>query len=375
MLIEILTAFLIYFFAVLPSGFPGIISPEFAGQENSSCLPSGLSELEISEVSAESIPDKFRRFSFTEYKMGTTFTIILYAVNENTAKLASTEAYKKMDELELVFSDYVVGSEINKLSDSSGSGEFFSASNSLFEVIEKSLFISQKSKGAFDISVGPYVKLWRRAIRQQKLPSPELLNSARAAVGYQHIILNKNSREIKLSVPDMQLDVGGIAKGYILDQAMKVLKSNGISSALIDGGGDILVSNSPPDKEGWILELSSGNNLKHKKNHIRINNSSVATSGDNYRFVEFEGKRYSHIVDPATGYGLIDQYTVSVVAKDGTTADGLASAISVLGPEEGLKFINQIDGAEAYIFSEERQEYVSWQSAGFNSYLHFLEEN
>ncbi|CAN5430142.1 FAD:protein FMN transferase [soil metagenome] len=361
--IILIAAFLILFH-LKPLKVDGKISPQTSRINNSENI---ILKATQHGVKADTTNHEMNRFTYTEYKMGTYFKIILYASDENMANLAAKEAYEKMDELNLIFSDYVEESEINNLSLSSGKNEFISTSKPLYEVISKSLLISKVSNGAFDITVGPYVKLWRRAIRQQKLPSLEAIGRAKAAVGFDKINLSKNSGDIKLLVPGMQLDVGGIAKGYILNEAMKVLKLSGINSALLDGGGDILVSNAPPDKEGWIMELNTG--YGQQQNIIKLHNASVATSGDNYRFVEFEGKRYSHIIDPHTGFGLVDQYTVSVIAKDGATADALASAISVLGPEKGIKMIDNFRGAATFIFSDERNENKTWQSGNFQKFL------
>jgi thiamine biosynthesis lipoprotein len=153
----------------------------------------------------------------------------------------------------------------------------------------------------------------------------------------------------------MRLDVGGIGKGYALDEAMKVLKTNGISRALVSGGGDMAVSEPPPGKDGWKVELSEVE-TNAAKEFVLIKNCGLATSGDTFQRLEIDGKRYSHIVDPRTGIGLTDHSLVTVIASNAMTADATSKPVSVLGPREGLKFVESIPGAKVRIVRKPKEK-------------------
>ncbi len=308
---------------------------------------------------------EIQRYEFSQPKMGTEFFIKFYTSNDSLATAAASAAFARIDELNEILSDYYSESEINRLSKKSGNGEFVQISNDLFQVLSISKELCESSESAFDITIGPLTKLWRRAVRQQELPAPDKIKEAKDRVGCSYLLLDYENKAAKLLISGMQLDVGGIGKGYALDEAMKVLKSFGIKCALIDGGGDILVSNPPPGKAGWEININKGNTFDTLNTTIIIKNKSIATSGDTFRFVELDGKRYSHIIDPFTGLGNMDQYLVSVIANDGATADGLASAISILGPEKGLSLIDRYHNASLVVVSKSQL----WYSEDLKKYF------
>ncbi|MGZ5530134.1 MAG: FAD:protein FMN transferase, partial [Limisphaerales bacterium] len=173
---------------------------------------------------------------------------------------------------------------------------------------------------------------------------------------------------VELLVPDMRLDVGGIGKGYALDAALKVLKANGVVRALVSGGGDMAVSDAPPGKDGWKVELSSVE-TNAPKEFVLIKNCGLATSGDMFQRLEIDGKRYSHIVDPRTGIGLTDHSLVTVVARNAMTADAVSKPVSVLGPEAGLQFVEAIPGASVRILRKPGQTIERVQSANFSVHI------
>jgi thiamine biosynthesis lipoprotein len=182
------------------------------------------------------------------------------------------------------------------------------------------------------------------------MPAPELLAKARALVGSEGMRLDPRARTVQLLKPGMKLDVGGIAKGYACGQAIAVLTRAGIASALVAGSGDIVVSGAPPDATGWTIGIGPLESpTAPPRQFLRVKHAAVSTSGDAERFVEIGGKRYSHIVDPKTGLGVIDRCSVTVVARDGATADSLDTAVYVLGPQRGLPLVEATAGAAALI--------------------------
>jgi len=304
-----------------------------------------------------------QRYEFSEAKMGTLFRIVLYAEDSLTATRAATAAFARIDTLNQILSDYDRNSELSQLSAASGSGKKIKVSDDLWKVLTHAHQIAEATEGAFDITVGPLVKLWRRARRRGVLPENDRLQQAKTSVGYQHILLDSTHQSVQLTQPDMLLDLGGIAKGYALDEAMKVLQKHSITSALVDGGGDILVSNPPPDKKGWTIALEgTEQNENTEKANLTLSNQAIASSGDLYQFLEIDGKRYSHIIDPKTGVGLTSQVRVTILAPSGMLADAYASAVSVLGVKKGVDFIESKPGVDGVVMQEKDGEVNVWQT-------------
>lgn len=278
----------------------------------------------------------------TEPHMGVPFRIVLYSDTEAAANEAFEAAFGVIAHLDQIMSDYNPDSELMQLCRKSGPGMPVKVSPELLDVLTRANRISQQTDGAFDVTVGPVVRLWRRARRQQELPDAERLEEALSKVGYQKITIDRANRSVELAATDMRLDLGGIAKGYAIDRAMDVLKSHGITSALIDGSGDVLVSAAPPGKCGWKIGIAALNSPEGAPaEYLSLAHTAIATSGDAYQFVELDGKRYSHLIDPRTGLGLTERSSVSVIAPDCTTADAWASAVSVLGSKRGLDLIEK----------------------------------
>jgi thiamine biosynthesis lipoprotein len=310
------------------------------------------------------------RFEFTQPQMGVPFRIVLYATGRPAAERAARAAFARISELNDIMSDYDTDSELNRLSRTAGTGQAVSVSPDLWRVLEQSQALASRSGGAFDVTVGPCVSLWRKARREKKLPRPDLLAKAVAATGWQKLQLDSHSRTAKLLVPEMKLDLGGIAKGYATDQALKTLRRHGITRALVAGGGDMSAGDPPPGKTGWRIEVAplDVTNAPPPR-FVWLARAGLATSGDVFQRVEMAGVRYSHIVDPKTGVGLTDHSLVTVIAPDCTTADGLATAVSVLGPERGLKLIESTPGAAACIARQPGQEIERRDSSRFRKHL------
>jgi thiamine biosynthesis lipoprotein len=207
-------------------------------------------------------------------------------------------------------------------------------------VLAESLELSRQSDGAFDVSVGPYVQLWRKARRTEQLPTEAALAAARRSVGYQAIRFNPRERTVALLRPGMRLDFGGIAKGYAADAARDVLRAKGLTRTLVALAGDISAGDPPPGESGWRIGIQGiGTGDRPLEAFIWLKNEAVSTAGDAYQFVEIGGRRYSHLVDPKTGLGITRRVSVTVIAPRGTTSDGLDTAAAILGPEQGFKLL------------------------------------
>jgi len=284
------------------------------------------------------------RYEFSAGKLGTPCKIILYAADSATAHTTSQKAWKKIDEMNEILSDYNENSEIRRLSDSSGIGKYVHVSKILYDIIESSIHYSKITHGAFDITIGNYVQLWRRARRQNIFPTKEQLAKAKKTTGYKKIKLCPKQQAITLKVKGMRLDVGGIGKGFIADEVLKLLNHLGIESALVDLGGDISISNPPPKQDGWRIETGYKDATGQfvRREIYPLKNCAVATSGDLFQFVTLDGKRYSHIINPKTGIGLSESEQITTIAPNGAAADALASAFSVLGHRKGMKLAKKL---------------------------------
>ncbi|MEZ4902874.1 MAG: FAD:protein FMN transferase [Spirosomataceae bacterium] len=292
------------------------------------------------------------RYSFTHIAMGSAFNLVFYAPNDSIAKMASDSVFKRIDFLNTILSDYLDGSETNRLSATAGTGEKFYASPLLFDILQKSICLSQQTKGAFDVTIGPVVQLWRRAMRRNYFPPRKEIRAAKQVVGYHFIKLNEVEQSVLLKKKGMRLDFGGVGKGYAADQSLLVLRHFGITAALIDAGGDLTLGDAPPNKKGWEIEVSSGGKDTTAKHLLTLNNCGVATSGATYRYLEHKGIRYSHIVNPHTGVGLTTHTRTTVIAPNGTAADALATGFSVLGIKRGATIAKKINGIEVWLLEQ-----------------------
>lgn len=309
-----------------------------------------------------------RRFEFSGIEMAVPVRMVLYAPSEEAAKAASDAAFARIHELNGIMSDYDPASEVRRLSASSGSGQEFPVSVDLWNVLSRAKAFSVASGGAFDVTIGPAVRLWRRARRQDELPTPQRVQQQLAAVGHQFMELKEPGRRVVLTRPGMWIDLGGIAKGYAVDEALKVLKAHGVSSALVDAGGDIGLGDAPPDRAGWVIGVAPLERDAKPSLFLSLSKLAIATSGDSWQFVEIGGRRYSHLVDPKTGIGLTDHSSVTVIARDATTADALASAVSVLGPKRGIELIESVAGAATLMVWAPNGQAEQYQSRRWADY-------
>ena len=277
------------------------------------------------------------RRQYAELHMGVAARIVLYAPDDATARRAARAAYARMAELEDVMSDYRPESEVRRLAARAGAA--IPVSGDLFVVLARAVDLWRRSDGAFDATVGPFVELWRAARRTGRLPPRAGLDAAARRVGSDKVHLDSVARTVRLDAPGMRIDLGGIAKGYILDRALDALRAQGVTRALLEAGGDIVLGDAPPGRRGWRIALPEGDTI--------LANHAVSTSGDTEQFVIIGGVRYSHVIDPRTGMGLTSRREATVVAPDGVTADGLATALTVLDGERGARLLHSFPQAAA----------------------------
>ena len=298
------------------------------------------------------------RFEFESKHMGTTFRIVLYAPDEVTAKRAAAAAFERVTEIDNCMSDYKQTSELMQLCKAFATevGEPRKVSGDLFFVLSKAEELSKRSDGTFDVTIGPVVQLWRHARRTQELPDAKEFAAARAKVGYQKVKLDAAKKTVQLTTPGMQLDLGGIAKGFAADEVLKLLREKfAIKSGLVGAYGDIACGDPPPGKDAWTVDIAPIAKSQ-KPRTLSLANAAVSTSGDLEQFVVINGVRYSHVLDPKTGLGLTGRRSVTVIAPNGATADSMTKAVSVLPAEQALKLVEDTPGAAAYIVILDKDE-------------------
>lgn len=297
--------------------------------------------------------------------MGTLVTITLYAAQPGPAQAAAAAAFKRIEALEDTLSDYQADSELNRLRDQP-CGTPVPVSPELFDVLQRARKIAQLSDGAFDPTIGPYVRLWRFSRKRGVLPTPAEIAAARTAVGWQKLALDPRARTVTLLAPEMRLDLGSIGKGYAADQALQLLKDRGIDSALVAASGDIAIGNPPPGQRGWRIAIAAFEGATNGiPPPLLLRNAGVSTSGDTEQFIEIDGIRYSHIVDPATGFGLTRRIQTTVIGPDATTTDSLDTAVSLLGVKRGLALVDSWPHTAALILTRENGQTQSFASRRF----------
>ena len=247
---------------------------------------------------------KLIRYEFESQHLDTDFKIVFYADSIKDASKIATAVFNRIEALEQVMSNYRADSELNQLLSISGTNRRMKLSDDLWNVLKLADEITEESNGAFDYTAGTLTKLWRKAFQEKEIPTEEEIEKAKTTIGKKNVKLFKG-QYMKIWKKGIRLDLGGIAKGYAIDEALKVLKQNGITKALVDGGGNIAVSDPPPSKKSWKLKRLEYNQKGELTTvPVFLNNQAIATSGPTEKYLEQDGKRYSHIIDPRTGYGI-----------------------------------------------------------------------
>jgi thiamine biosynthesis lipoprotein len=246
--------------------------------------------------------------------------------------------------LDQALSDYKPDSEIMKVCRDAWRAPV-RVSPDLFRVLVAANGLAKRTGGAFDVTQGPVIRLWRRARVEHRAPDAAEIKQAKNSSGYDKLVLDTASRTVFLKERNMHIDLGAVGKGFAADEALRVLREHGISRALVAASGDLAIGNAPPGRKGWKIQVEPGGIPQV----LTLSNVGISTSGDAEQFVEIDGTRYSHIIEPNSGAGLTSGIGVTVIAPDALTSDSLATAVSILGPERGNKLVKSTPGATAWI--------------------------
>lgn len=285
--------------------------------------------------------------------MGTRFRITAFHRDRDTVEEVSRLAVARIDQIEKSCSDWDSSSELRRLCRSAPHGEPVAVSDDLLEVLARSVEISKASNGAFDPTVGSLVRLWRRCHQAGRLPREHELERAREGMGIDGIVIDRAGGTVQLLRKGIAIDLGGIAKGFAVAEAFDEMEKAGICHLIIDGGGDLVLGDPPPGRDGWRIEIAaSADQESETARPLRLlvyGRGAIATSGDASRFIHIGDRRYSHILDPITGVGIEGPHAATVFSEDGATADALATAISVLEPAAAEQLIRNFPGSSALL--------------------------
>lgn len=301
--------------------------------------------------------------------MGSPFNIVIYSLDSVNAEKAALATFKMIDTLNEIYSDYLPNSELNRLCAKSGTGEWVKVSEPLFNILQKAHMASEISAGSFDVTMSPVIRLWRTARREKRLPDKDSLQAAKQKVSYKFIALDTIHKKIRLQKPKMQLDLGGIAKGETAQRAYVRLCELGFLFSLLDAGGDIVAGDVPQEIPGWRVSINLPETEELMNQQLLLRNKAVTTSGDLYQYLELNGMRYSHIIDPATGWALTNSRNVTVIADNGTDADWLTKACSILPINKAMNLVKQFPSAEVQIAVLENGKPRFYRSPGFMGYF------
>ena len=292
---------------------------------------------------------ELHRYEAVEPHMGTLVKVTVYTADEQTAKAAFRAAFDRVRDLDGILSDYKPDSELNRIA-KTAVGRAVPVSEDLFTVLRASQDLAAATGGAFDVTQAPVIQLWRDARRTGRMPDAAALRDAAARAGFRKLHLDAPRRTVRFDTPRMALDVGGIGKGYAASEAIEALEARGVRSALVAVSGDLAFSAAPPGERGWRIGVYSGDPaVVGVPSVLELTDGAVSTAGSSQQYLDLGSRRYSHIIDPSSRMGLVDDITVTVVATHGLAADGLDTAASVLGAERGLALIESYPNAAALI--------------------------
>ncbi len=295
-----------------------------------------------------------RRFKESKFLMGTIVEITTVG-NESECRQAMKLAFDEIERIDDLMDVHDTDSEIFRINQAAGKSAV-QVSADTFEVIERAIEYADRTDGALDISVSPLMELWGFGSDSNQIPADDELKKKLSLVDYRKITIDKSHSTVKLELSGMKIDVGGIAKGYAVDKASQVLKDAGIQSALVNAGGDIYATSSPPGKDSWRIGIRHPRNNADLLGVVDLEDKAVATSGDYENFFEVDGERYCHIMNPKTGRPVAGIMSVTIVANDTAAADALATAIFPLGAEDGMKLIEELEGVDGVIVTGKEED-------------------
>lgn len=297
-------------------------------------------------VSCSQSPEKI--YKETRTSMYTIVSISVVSSSEDEAKKAIEASFTELDRIAALLNYYSDKSEISAINRNAGK-QPVTVSKDTLEILEKAVYTSAMTEGAFDVTVGPLVRLWD--LKKQIIPDQVSIERMKSTVGYKNIVIDKDASTVFLKKEGAEIDLGGIIKGYAVDKVVEVLGHNHITSGVIAVGGEIRTLGLKPDKSPWLIGVQNPR-AKSEKDQVfatlALSNKALSTSGDYIRYFEKDGVRYHHLLDPETGRPSHQCGSTTIIASDNTTTDGF-SKLFILGPEKGLAIAKKLGFDVLYI--------------------------
>jgi thiamine biosynthesis lipoprotein len=290
--------------------------------------------------------------------MGSRFDITVVANSEKEANHTIDLAINEIKRIEKLISSWDTASQTSLINLNAGIKPV-KVDKELFDLIERSIAISKLTNGAFDISYASMDRIWKYDGSMTVMPSEEKISSSIKKVGYQNIIIDKEAQTVFLKLKGMKIGFGAIGKGYAADKAKVLLKEKGVKAGIINASGDLNAWGKQGNGKEWMVAITNPLNKEKVFSWLPINDAAVVTSGNYEKFVKFNGRRYSHIIDPRTGYPSTEIISVTVFTSNAEFADAISTSIFVMGVETGLNFINQLKGVECIIVDEQNKIHSS----------------
>jgi len=309
-------------------------------------------------------------YESTDYIMG---TVVIQRIYHKEAEKIGEKVKKRIAEIEAKMTINKPGGEINALNDTSGKDYVVLGDDTLY-VLDKARHFSDISNGAFDVTIGPLVKAWGIWSDNPRIPQKSEIDELLELVDYKDVLIDKDNSRAMLKKTGQVVDLGGIAKGYAADEAINIYKENGVESAFISMGGNVAVLGGKPDGSPWRIGIRNPKGSQGSYIGIlSVKDKTVVSSGEYERFFEKDGVRYHHILDPKTGYPAESDLTgVTIVSDLSIDADALSTATFVLGLEEGMRFIEGLDGVEAVFITKDDKIYIT---GGLKNIFEFKDES
>lgn len=290
--------------------------------------------------------------------MGSRFDITVVAKDSVQAANDIQLAVDEIERIESIISSWVSSSQTSLINANAGIRPV-PVSEELIELIERSITISRLSDGAFDITYASMDRIWFFDGRMKAIPSPEKIEEAIANIGYENIMLDKENRTVFLKKKGMKIGFGAIGKGYAADRAKALLIDKGVKAGIINASGDLCTWGKQTNGEDWKVAITNPLNKEKAFALIPVVNGAVVTSGSYEKFIQIDGKQYSHIIDPRTGYPSKGILSVTVFAPKAELADALATSVFVMGIEVGIDRINQLKSVECIVIDSQGKTHTS----------------
>ena len=298
-------------------------------------------------------PVQLFRFEESRTSMACTYTVVVYGPARDQLPLITTAALDEVDRIDDLMSNYKAESPLSKINRQADKAPV-AVEPELFRFLQRCVRYSRESDGAFDITVGPLMKAWGFFRGEGRIPWSFELWYVMRKVGYQHLLLNEEHRSVQFERSGMELDLGGIAKGYAVDRVVELLKENKIERAFVSAGGSTLYGlGTPPDMPGWEVKLQDPIHPHDRTKSaatVMLKNRSLSVSGNYEKFFNVRGKTYSHIMDPRTGHPVENMLSVAVLSQTGTDGDALDNMFYVQGLEKGKALLPLYPGIEVFFF-------------------------